>query len=75
MNEQRKKSMYTMVTILQDLIDGKQIRVGCNVIAMDDEGYIGYLLQNDKGKTIAGDISVKRLAELIEGYEIVKGSG
>ena len=38
MNEKRKASIYVVISILRDLMKGKQIKVGNNIIAMDDEG-------------------------------------
>ena len=71
MNEKRKASIYVVISILRDLMKGKQIKVGNNIIAMDDEGHVGYLLQNSKGETIAGDISVKDFAKMVEDYEVI----
>ncbi|MCK4526315.1 hypothetical protein KAW18_02990 [candidate division WOR-3 bacterium] len=71
MNESRRTSIYVVISIIRDLVNGKRIKVGDNIIAMDDEGHIGYLLRNSKGETIAGDISIKDFVELVEEYEII----
>ena len=72
MKDSRDTSIHLVIALIFDLLDGKRLRLGDDIIGMSDEGHIGYVLQNDKGETIAGDITVKHLAELVEEHEVIQ---
>ena len=72
MKKSRDTSIHLVIALIFDLLNGTHLRLGDDIIAMSEEGHIGYVLQNDKGERIAGDISVKGLAELVERHEVIK---
>ena len=65
------KSLQLVISIIQELANGKRIKVGDDTIAMSEEGHIGYVLQKDGEETIAGDISIRNFAKMVEEHEII----
>ena len=72
MKDSRDTSIHLVIALISDLLSGKRLRIGDDIIAMSDEGHIGYVFtKNEKEETINGDMSVKYLAELVEEYEVI----
>ena len=70
MNKQRKTSINVAISIFRQLMEGKHLGVGDETIAMSDEGHVGYLTSLHGG-TVANDLTIRELAELVEKYEII----
>ena len=70
MNKQRKTSMYIAISILKQLMEGKHLKVGDQMLAMANDGCVGYLLDSFGG-VVANDLTIRELAELVEKYEII----
>ena len=71
MKKSRDTSIHLVIALILKLLRGKRLRLGDDIIGMSEEGHIGYVLENDKGERVAGDISVKCLAELVERHEVI----
>lgn len=71
MKDSRDTSIHLVIALISDLLSGKRLHIGDDIIGMSDEGHIGYVFQSDREETINGDMSVKHLAELVEEYEVI----
>ena len=72
MKDSRDTSIHLVIALISDLLSGKRLHIGDDTIGMSDEGHIGYVFtKNGIEETIAGDMSVKHLAELVEEYDVI----
>jgi len=71
MNKERKTSINIAISILKDLMEGKHITIGNDIIAMSDEGHVGYMWKKQKEDMVTDDLTIRKLAELVEKYEII----
>lgn len=70
MNKQRKTSINIALSILKQLMEGKHLKVGNQMIMMSNDGCVGYVL-DIYGGIVAEDLTIRELAELVEEYEII----
>ena len=70
MNTKRETSINIAITILRQLMKGRHLTVGDDVVAMSDNGHVGYILGYDKNQ-ITGDLTIRELAMLVEKYGII----
>jgi len=71
MDEDRETSIHIVISIILSLLRGKQIRMGDDIIAMSEEGHIGYVFKKGNEDVIVQDLTIRQLADLVELYEVI----